>query len=334
MRSIFFKSAFTYLTAMLTLAACSQPPNYAPVKTVNQALAPKNGFTPSPLPHPSTYNQTGGQFKANNNVNNLPFNQNNIRRTALSNNNDAPQKTYSNPALIASDKGNKPAMTTINTVPDMPVMAKSHTVFTGQQYQQYGSNTVKNSAIKQVNSNLAGQSSLNTNKNQKPGQKKNQPIALLGPVNSRQKGRTPQVLEKNSHKEKSILSNDNKKVLKLNFEWPLKGKITRNFVQTENKGIDISGKMGQKVRAAEAGKAVYCGQGLAGFGNLAVIKHNETYLSAYANTSRLFIKEGQRINKGQAIGEVGNSGFKRALLHFEIRKNGKSINPLMVLPKR
>ena len=122
-------------------------------------------------------------------------------------------------------------------------------------------------------------------------------------------------------------------MLKLNFQWPLQGKIYKTFPQTDNKGIEIAGKGGQSVQAAEAGKAVYCGNGMTGFGNLAIIKHNETYLSAYANNSKLMIKEGQRVTKGQTIGQIGSSRFKKAALHFEIRKNGKPVNPLTLLPK-
>ena len=140
-----------------------------------------------------------------------------------------------------------------------------------------------------------------------------------------------EITEKNN--KKSTISIDNKQVLKLNFQWPLQGRISKNFSQTDNKGILITGKNGQSVRAAESGKAVYCGQGLAGFGNLAIIKHNETFLSAYANNSKLYIKEGQKVEKGQAIGQVGLTGLKKSSLHFEIRKNGKPINPLTVLPK-
>ena len=140
-----------------------------------------------------------------------------------------------------------------------------------------------------------------------------------------------QITEKNN--KKSIISIDNKKMLKLYFQWPLQGRVSRNFSQTDNKGIEITGKMGQSVHATEAGKAVYCGQGLSGFGSLAIIKHNEAYLSAYANNSKLFIKEGQQVGKGQMIGQVGRTGLKKASLHFEIRKNGKPVNPLTLLPK-
>ncbi|CAA9889528.1 Lipoprotein NlpD [Candidatus Methylobacter favarea] len=133
--------------------------------------------------------------------------------------------------------------------------------------------------------------------------------------------------------EKSIISIDNQKMLKLSFQWPIKGKILKNFSQSANKGIDISGKIGQPVYAAEAGKVVYSGQGLIGFGNLVIIKHDDLYLSAYANNSRLLVAEGQKVEKGQDIAEVGEAGYKKAALHFEIRKNGKSVNPLTLLPQ-
>lgn len=137
-----------------------------------------------------------------------------------------------------------------------------------------------------------------------------------------------------SSQKKLIVSNVNKIVLKLNWQWPIEGKIVKNFTQSGNKGIDINGKVGQEVRAAEAGKVVYSGKGLIGYGNLMIIKHNEMYLSAYANNSRLLVSEGQSIKKGQIIAYVGKTGSEQNSLHFEIRKNGKSVNPLSYLPKK
>ena len=119
----------------------------------------------------------------------------------------------------------------------------------------------------------------------------------------------------------------------LNFQWPIKGKIKKNFFQTNRKGIDIVGKIGQAVRASEAGKVVYCGQGIIGFGHTIVIKHNDMYLSAYANNSRLLVQEGDYVKKGQNIAQAGISVSKTAMLHFEIRKKGKSVDPLTLLPK-
>ena len=138
----------------------------------------------------------------------------------------------------------------------------------------------------------------------------------------------------NKQQEKSISSIDNEKMLELNFSWPIKGRVLKGFSPVRNKGIDIAGKKGQSVKATEAGKVVYGGQGLIGFGKLLIIKHNAIYLSAYANNSRLLVSEGQHVEKGQVIAEVGDVRIKRTSLHFEIRKNGKPVNPLKLLPKK
>ena len=140
---------------------------------------------------------------------------------------------------------------------------------------------------------------------------------------------------KNTNKQqKSIVSIDNKKKSELHFAWPVEGRVLKSFSPAYNKGIDIAGKLGQSVSATEAGEVVYCGQGLIGFGQLLIIKHNKAYLSAYANNRRLLVKEGQQVKKGQVIAEVGKVSTKRTSLHFEIRKNGNPVNPLKLLPKR
>lgn len=133
---------------------------------------------------------------------------------------------------------------------------------------------------------------------------------------------------------KSVISIDNETMLKLNFQWPLKGKILKSFSKANSKGIDIAGKIGQDVHAAEAGKVVYSGQGLIGYGNLLIIKHNTVYLSAYANNSELLVAEGYAVKKGDIIAKVGQAGSKKASLYFEIRKNGKPVNPLNLLPEK
>jgi lipoprotein NlpD len=150
---------------------------------------------------------------------------------------------------------------------------------------------------------------------------------------AQQKSETLAVKITSKQEKKSIISNDNKKMLKLNFAWPIKGRLSKNFQQSNNKGIDIAGKIGQKVQAAESGRIAFSGQGLIGFGNLIIIKHNDLYLSAYGNNSNLLVKEGQQVEKGQVIAEVGKALSKKAALHFEIRKNGKPVNPLTFLPK-
>ena len=131
----------------------------------------------------------------------------------------------------------------------------------------------------------------------------------------------------------STNSEDNKKVLKLVCQWPIKKKILKTFSQTGYKGIDISGAVGQKVRSACSGKVVYSGSALHGYGNLLIIKHNHLFLSAYANNRHVFVKEGQHVKKGQVIAEVGRVRGKQASLHFEIRKNGKPVNPVNYLPE-
>ena len=133
---------------------------------------------------------------------------------------------------------------------------------------------------------------------------------------------------------KSVISIDNETMLKLNFQWPLKGKILKSFSKADSKGIEIAGKIGQDVHAAEAGKVVYSGQGLIGYGNLLIIKHNDVYLSAYANNSELLTAEGHAVKKGDIIAKVGQVSPKKPSLYFEIRKNGKPVNPLNILPAK
>ena len=120
------------------------------------------------------------------------------------------------------------------------------------------------------------------------------------------------------------------------WRWPAKGPVIDNFSLTGNinKGINLAGKKGEPVYAAADGKVVYSGTGLVGYGNLIIIKHNDTYLSAYGYNSRLLLKEGDMAKAGQEIAEIGSTGTNRDELHFEIRRNGKPVNPLKYLPKR
>jgi lipoprotein NlpD len=121
---------------------------------------------------------------------------------------------------------------------------------------------------------------------------------------------------------------------KINWQWPVKGKLITTFKsnKTGRKGIDIAGTEGKDIRAAASGKVVYSGNGLISYGNLVIIKHNRTYLSAYAHNRKLLVKEGDAIRSGQKIAELGKTGTDSPRLHFEIRKNGKPVNPLKFLP--
>jgi lipoprotein NlpD len=118
--------------------------------------------------------------------------------------------------------------------------------------------------------------------------------------------------------------------------WPASGRLINGYNPgaSGKKGIDIAGKKGQPVKAAAAGKVVYSGSGLVGYGRLIIIKHNETLLSAYGHNSNLLVSEGEYVKAGQVIANMGSSGTDRTRLYFEIRKNGKPVNPLRYLPRR
>jgi lipoprotein NlpD len=119
----------------------------------------------------------------------------------------------------------------------------------------------------------------------------------------------------------------------VDWSWPVNGKVLTDFNDAASaKGIDIGGNQGQAVLAAAAGKVVYSGSGLRGYGKLVIIKHNKTYLSAYAHNSQILVKEGQEVVRGQKIAEMGSSDTDRVKLHFEIRKLGKPVDPAKYLP--
>lgn len=112
-----------------------------------------------------------------------------------------------------------------------------------------------------------------------------------------------------------------------NWIWPTKGKLIAGFNDAGNKGIDIAGSMGQSIHAAAAGKVIYSGSDLRGYGKLVIVKHNATYLSVYAHNSQILVKEGQQVSQGQKIAEMGNTDSNTVKLHFEIRQQGKSVDP-------
>jgi lipoprotein NlpD len=120
----------------------------------------------------------------------------------------------------------------------------------------------------------------------------------------------------------------------LGWIWPAHGALIAGFDDAKNKGLDISGKAGDSVLAAADGRVVYAGAGLRGYGNLIILKHNNTYLTAYAHNQALLVKEDQSVQKGQKIAEMGNSDADRVKLHFEIRRQGKPVDPARYLPSR
>jgi lipoprotein NlpD len=120
----------------------------------------------------------------------------------------------------------------------------------------------------------------------------------------------------------------------VNWLWPASGPVVSGFDDSKSKGLAIVGKAGDPVVAAADGRVVYAGSGLRGYGNLIILKHNNTYLTAYAHNQTLLVKEDQAVRRGQRIAEMGSSDADRVQLHFEIRKQGKPIDPAKLLPPR
>lgn len=122
----------------------------------------------------------------------------------------------------------------------------------------------------------------------------------------------------------------------IHWQWPASGPILRGFDgdTSGKKGISIGGTHGNQVRAAAGGRVVYAGSGLVGYGRLIILKHNDTYLSAYGHNRDLLVREGEEVRTGQVLASMGSTGTNRIQLHFEIRRNGKPVDPLRYLPRR
>lgn len=118
------------------------------------------------------------------------------------------------------------------------------------------------------------------------------------------------------------------------WQWPAPGKVIENFDEARNKGIDIAGNDGDPVIAAADGEVVYVGSALRGYGNLVIVKHNDEFISAYAHNRQVLVKQNQAVKRGQRIAEIGKSDAERTKLHFEIRRQGKPVDPLRYLPAR
>jgi lipoprotein NlpD len=118
------------------------------------------------------------------------------------------------------------------------------------------------------------------------------------------------------------------------WQWPASGPVATTFDEARSKGLAITGRAGDPVLAAADGRVVYAGSGLRGYGNLVIVKHNATYLTAYAHNRTLLVKEDQSVKRGQKIAEMGASDAERVQLHFEIRKQGKPVDPARLLPPR
>ena len=119
----------------------------------------------------------------------------------------------------------------------------------------------------------------------------------------------------------------------VSFVWPAQGSVISQFDEARNKGVAIAGRVGDAVVAAADGRVVYAGAGLRGYGNLIILKHNNTFLTAYAHNQALLVREDQAVKQGQKIAEMGSSDADRVKLHFEVRRNGKPVDPMGYLPK-
>jgi lipoprotein NlpD len=120
----------------------------------------------------------------------------------------------------------------------------------------------------------------------------------------------------------------------LGFIWPSNGSLIGGFDEVKNKGLDFAGKAGDPVLASADGQVVYAGAGLRGYGNLIILKHNNTFLTAYAHNQKLLVKEDQKVRKGDKIAEMGSTDSDRVKLHFEVRRQGKPVDPAKFLPAR
>ncbi|MBL4940088.1 MAG: peptidoglycan DD-metalloendopeptidase family protein [Colwellia sp.] len=152
-----------------------------------------------------------------------------------------------------------------------------------------------------------------------------------------------QAYGKNVSKKKRVPSDLPKSLPKANFSqkisqwlWPVKGKVIARFSSKAqgNKGLDIAGSRGTKIRATASGKVVYTGSALRGYGKLVIIKHNDDYLSAYAHNDTILVKEQQQVKAGDIVAKMGDTDAQRVMLHFEVRFRGKSVDPLKYLPKK
>jgi len=169
-----------------------------------------------------------------------------------------------------------------------------------------------------------------------PGQQ----LKLLGPATGKvqaknnQSGQSAKQSKTTSQQKSSGSAAGNSKPVQ--WRWPTEGKVLNTFAldKLDQRGIDIAGNLGQPVHAVADGKVVYSGNGLAGYGNLIIIKHSDTYLSAYAYNQQRLVNEGMKVKAGKVISKMGRSNNGSTRLHFEIRKNGKPVDPLKYLPKR
>ena len=160
------------------------------------------------------------------------------------------------------------------------------------------------------------------------------PVAGLAAASSARAASTSAASAPASPAASSPGSSQNAVAEDFSLAWPANGQVIAGFDEVKNKGVDIAGKLGDPVLAAADGQVVYAGAGLRGYGNLVIVKHDNIYLTAYAHNQRLLVKEDQKIRRGEKIAEMGSSDADRVKLHFEVRRQGKPVDPAKYLPAR
>lgn len=200
-------------------------------------------------------------------------------------------------------------------------------------------------AFSQSNHDLASWNKLSDKDEIEVGQVlRIRPLPTVAPISRARPARKPEsaaapaapVRERKAaeaKKEAPVAPPSSAEAAKLDWMWPAQGKLS-STTDRNQKGIDISGTSGQPVWAAEAGKVTYAGRGIRGYGNMIIVRHSPTLLSVYAHNKSNMVKEGQTVNRGQQIAEMGDTDSAGVKLYFEIRSNGKPINPTPLLPKR
>lgn len=157
---------------------------------------------------------------------------------------------------------------------------------------------------------------------------------VVGTIPNQNSANRPSVNTDSNQSISSVQKPEQKTPISL-WNWPLDGRVIREFSQAEGQqGIDIQGNAGQAVWSTTVGEVVYVGNGLKGYGNLVIIKHSETFLSAYAHNSEIYVREGEQVSAQQRIASLGINRNKQTALHFQIRKNGQPVNPLSYLSKK
>lgn len=224
---------------------------------------------------------------------------------------------------------------------DYRVLAKSNGI--DQRYRIYpgqklhlnaGSKQHKKTTHKPSKKSSNTGSKNDASLNKKVNAPLNETVSSAGNVSRRKVSRADKKMARSKKATKPSLKETSKST-EIGWQWPVSGQIIKRFSTAGalSKGIDFGGELGEPVRAAAAGKVVYSGTGLRGYGKLLIVKHNEKYLSAYAHNRKLLVKEGATVKAGQKIAEMGDSGAQDVRLHFEIRFDGKPVDPILFLPK-